>query len=891
MNTSEKSAPTPMMVQYLEIKSANPGALLFYRMGDFYELFFDDAVVASEALDITLTKRGKQQGDDIPMCGVPVHSADAYLERLIRKGHRVAVCEQTENPSEAKKRGSKSVVARDVVRLVTPGTLTEDTLLDARAHTYLAAFHVLRGSGEAALAWLDISTGDFTCRPLDGADAAAEISRLAPGELLVSERLNGSEVLTNALAGQDIPRTVLPPQRFDADGGRQRLMGLLGVAALEGFGGYGRAELGACGALVDYVELTQKGKLPLIKPPRREIAGATMAIDAATRRNLELVRTLSGDRHGSLLATIDRTVTGAGARLLADRLAAPLTDPAAIASRQDTTTAFANDQSLRDTVRDYLKRTPDLERALARLSLNRGGPRDLAAIRDGLSSAADLHGVLEGHQNGVAEIAGAQAAFEGHGALISTLVEALGPDLPVLARDGGFIRAGHHGALDEFRSLRDESRQVIAGLESQYKSLSGINGLKVRHNNVLGYFVEVTANHGDKLMAAPLNETFIHRQTMANAVRFSTTELSELQGKITRATDQALVLELELFDDLAKAVLDHGAEIAACAAALACLDVAGALAQLAVERDWTRPAITTSTGFRIEGGRHPVVEAALEKDRSGPFIANDAALDGTGDSTKRLWLVTGPNMAGKSTFLRQNALIAILAQIGAFVPARSATIGIVDRLFSRVGAADDLARGRSTFMVEMVEAAAILNQAGPRSFVILDELGRGTATYDGLSLAWAALEYLHEVNACRALFATHYHELTVLSDRLDHLGNLTMRVKEWEGDVVFLHEVTEGAADRSYGLAVAKLAGLPTSVLARAKTLLAELESGSSGGRQRVQALVEDLPLFAPDAPDPGGFAEPSEVEQTLEALNLDDITPREALDLLYRLKKDLAGA
>src|SRR5271154_469937 len=794
----EAGRVTPMMEQYIEIKAANPDCLLFYRMGDFYELFFDDAEVASRALGIVLTKRGKHLGRDIPMCGVPIERADEYLHRLIALGHRVAVCEQLEDPAEARKRGAKSVVRRDVVRLVTPGTLTEDSLLDARRNNYLLALARARVSSAEdrfALAWIDISTGEFRVAECDRASLAAEIARIEPGEIVVSDALYADTELSPYL--RSLPAvTPLTRDVFDGATAERRLAAFFGVATSASFGAFSRIELTAAAAAVTYVERTQIGKRPPLSPPVREAAGATLAIDQATRANLELIRTLSGERRGSLWAAIDRRVTAAGSRLLAQRLAAPLTDPVEIAHRLDAVSAFVNASAMRGEIRGTLKTVPDLARAPARIVVGRGGPRDLAAIRDGICAAAEFSTRLSALAELPRDIAEAIAALRRPDAAIANeLAQALADELPAFRRDGGFVRAGYEAALDEARALRDESRRVIAALQVRYAETTGVKTLKIRHNNVLGYFVDVTAQHGEKLLTAPLNGTFIHRQTLAGQVRFTTTELGELEAKIANAADRALALELEIFDALSARVTAASAAIKQAAEALGAVDAMTALAALAVERNYVRPVVDGSLTFLIEGGRHPVVEQALGAD-GGPFVANDCDLSAPADATAgRIWLITGPNMAGKSTFLRQNALIAVLAQMGSFVPARAAHIGVVDRLFSRVGAADDLARGRSTFMVEMVETAAILNQAGPHALVILDEIGRGTATFDGLSIAWATLEHLHEINRCRALFATHYHELVALAARLPALSPHAMRVKEWQNEVVFLHEVAPGAAD------------------------------------------------------------------------------------------------
>jgi DNA mismatch repair protein MutS len=883
--TETAARVTPMMEQYTEIKAANPDCLLFYRMGDFYELFFDDAEVASRALGIVLTKRGKHLGRDIPMCGVPIERADEYLHRLIALGHRVAVCEQLEDPAEARKRGGKSVVRRDVVRLVTPGTLTEDSLLDAKRNNYLLALARSRASSTEdrfALAWLDISTGDFRVAECERNGIAAELARIEPGEIIVSDTLYADAEL--AAYWHSLP-TLTPIARdvFDGATAERRLAAFFGVATSESFGTFSRVELTAAAAAVTYIERTQIGKRPPLSPPAREAAGATLSIDQATRSNLELIRTISGERRGSLLSAIDRTITAAGSRLLAQRLAAPLTDPTEIAHRLDAVAAFVEDNGARNDLRQDLKAVPDLARALSRIVIGRGGPRDLAAIRDGIFAAAEFSARLAALARVPRDVAQAvESLRRPDAALADELRQALAEELPAFRRDGGFVRAGYEPALDEARALRDESRRVIAALQVRYAETTGIRSLKIRHNNVLGYFVDVTAQNGEKLMSAPLNATFIHRQTTAGQVRFTTTELGELEAKIANAADRALAIELEIFDRLAAGVTAACAAIKEAADALAVVDVAAALASLAVERDYVRPEVDDSLAFAITGGRHPVVEQALGSD-GGPFVANDCDL-----SAGRIWLVTGPNMAGKSTFLRQNALIAVLAQMGSFVPARAAHIGAVDRLFSRVGAADDLARGRSTFMVEMVETAAILNQAGERALVILDEIGRGTATFDGLSIAWATIEHLHEINRCRALFATHFHEMTALAAKLPRLHNATMRVKEWHGEVVFLHEVVEGAADRSYGIQVAKLAGLPPSVIERAKLVLAQLEAQDR--TSPAHRLIDDLPLFAAGRPTaaPQADAALTALVEALAALHPDEMSPRDALEALYALKARL---
>lgn len=863
--------PTPMMAQYLAIREANPGALLFYRMGDFYEMFFDDALAASAALDIALTKRGTHEGQPIPMCGVPVHAAESYLLTLIRKGFRVAIAEQMEDPAEARKRGAKSVVARDVVRLVTPGTLTEESLLEARRHNFLASFSSVRD--ESALAWVDISTGEFRVMPCPAARLAPELARHAPRELLAPEGARLDDLAQEA----GCALTELPVGSFDSAAGTRRLCALFQVETLEGFGSFTRAELSAMGAIADYLALTQKGRMPLIRPPVREAPGGAMQIDAATRRNLELTQALSGGREGALISAIDRTVTAGGARLLERRISAPSRDLGEIHARQAAAAHLVADPRLTADLREALARAPDMDRALSRLALERGGPRDLAAIRAGLTQGAAIAAMLG--DDSITLLAGAARDLTGHDTLIDLLDDALVAEPPLLTRDGGFVAPGHDAELDETRALRDEGRGVIARMQADYVAETGVASLKIKHNNVLGYFIETTSTHAERMLAMP--ERFIHRQTTANQIRFTTLELSELETRILNARDRALEIERLIFARLARAVLDRAGPVGQAARALAEIDLNAGFADIAAGEGWARPQVDASRAFLIEGGRHPVVERALKR-KGEAFVANDCAL--TSGETPAIWLLTGPNMAGKSTFLRQNALIAILAQAGAFVPARSAHIGLVSQLFSRVGAADDLARGRSTFMVEMVETAAILNQADDHALVILDEIGRGTATWDGLSIAWAVMEHLHAKNRCRALFATHYHEMTALSAKLSGVENATVAVREWEGEVIFLHEVQKGAADRSYGVQVARLAGLPGSVVERAREILHQLESGAESGA-RPAALLDDLPLFRAAPPAPPAAPKPSVLEQRLRDLDPDQISARQALDLIYELR------
>ena len=877
------------MAQYLSIKARHEDAMLFFRMGDFYELFFDDAVQASKVLGITLTSRGEYEGKPIPMAGVPYHAAEGYLARLIKAGCRVAVCEQTESPAEAKKRGSKSIVNRDIVRIVTPGTLTEDALLPANQDQALAAIAIGGGGAEAAIAVCDVSTGRFDVSALAANTLADSLMAYPLSELLVSEGDIDKPAIANATALSTAPVTFRPARSATYKTGEALLKETFGIAALEALGDFGRAELAAIGLLLDYVKLTQAGSDIRLDPPIRARAEGYLAIDPATRTSLEIDRSMRGDRDGSLLGTIDRTVTAPGARLLASRLSRPCVDRVEIDARYDAVAWFADDRDAVASVRASLKAAPDLERARTRLRLGRGGPRDLAAIGLALTAAHEAASQLTASSAGLPhKIDEAVAALDlGKDKDLATLARdletALSENPPTLARDGGFVAPGWDEALDEARGLRDDSRQIIAALQARYADETGITALKIKFNNVLGYFVDVPARYGDPLMKPPLSETFIHRQTLASNVRFSTQELSELAGRISRAEDEAKAREMSVFEGFCERIDALNSPLSRTAGAIADLDVAAASAEWAFEVDAIRPVLTEDTTFYATGLRHPVVEAALKKDGKG-FTANDLGLSAEGDFGTRLLLVTGPNMAGKSTYLRQAALAVILAQAGLFVPARSLTLGLVDRIFSRVGASDDLARGRSTFMVEMVETAAILNQATERSFVIMDEVGRGTSTWDGLAIAWAAVEHLHSVNKARALFATHYHELTKLVEDLPGAANASLRAKEWKDDLVFLHEVQAGPADKSYGVQVAKLAGLPKKAVKRAAQILKQLEADPDA--------PENLPLFAAaslapitDEENADQIIGPSESDLLLQQIDPDSLTPREALDLLYRLK------
>ncbi|WP_095012160.1 DNA mismatch repair protein MutS [Tsuneonella mangrovi] len=862
---------TPMMQQYLALKAEAGDCLLFYRMGDFFELFFDDAKAASQTLDIALTSRGEHGGEAIPMCGVPVHSAEGYLARLIKAGHRVAIAEQVETPEEAKARAkregtpvSKALVGRDIVRFVTAGTLTEESLLEPRRANVLAAVCEVRGT--CGVASVDISTGRMELEDCGPAALGAVLARLGPSEVVVPEDWDGAP--DGAIARGR--------HQFASDEGDARLRAVHGLATLDGLGDFSRAMLAAAGGLIGYLDHVGRGTLPLLLPPVARAGGSTLAMDEATRASLEILLSQQGSRAGSLVAAIDRCSTGAGARQLAEDLASPLTDRARIEARLALVGWLHGDPLLRNDLRTALRGLPDIGRALGRIVAGRGSPRDLGQVRDGLAEARAIHDYLLSQSDRPALLDELLPRLAGHGALVDLMQRALVASPPTERHGGGYIAEGYDAALDELRQVSGNARRAIAALEAKYRDETGIAALKIKHNGVLGYFIEVPAKHGDALMAP--DSGFTHRQTMAGAVRFNSLSLHEEASRIAEAGGHALAAEEAHFALLVERVDTEREAIAATAAALARIDVAASHAERAAEGDWARPEIVAEPLLRIEAGRHPVVEAALAANGER-FVANDCALS----PDDRLWLIGGPNMGGKSTFLRQNALIVLLAQAGGFVPATSATIGVCDRLFSRVGASDNLARGRSTFMVEMVETAAILAQASERSFVILDEVGRGTSTYDGLALAWAVVEAVHETNRCRCLFATHYHELGRLAETCDALSLHHVRAREWKGELVLLHELAEGAADRSYGLAVARLAGVPKEVVARAKSVLDRLEKGraETGG---LAVGLGDLPLFAAAASEPGEPDDP--LRERLQGVDVDALSPREALDLLYELKR-----
>ena len=854
------------MAQWFALKQQNPDALLFFRMGDFYEMFFADAEAAASALDIALTARGEHGGQPIAMCGVPVHAAEAYLARLIRRGFRVAVAEQMEDP---KQRAGKAPIRRELVRLITPGTLTEDALLEAGRPNLLLALARGVDRAEATMlgaAWLDVSTGLFETEPLALAALPALLGRLDPAEVLAAADL---------ALGDWEPRRAPAPDAPPPLAARRRLAAAFSVASLDALGSFSDAEAAAAMAALDYVQSTQAGKLPRLGQPRSQGEAGRLEMDGATRASLEITRSRDGGSLHTLLGSVGRTSTAAGARLLSAWLSAPLLDPAEIADRQDAWSWLLLAEPAASALRAALRGAPDIARAMGRLSVGRGLPRDLAALRNGLNAAERAAEALEGALPAVLRTVRAGMAVPPE---LRRLLEAAIAD-PVPARsEAGAIATGFDAELDAERGLRDDSRRVIASLQLDYAQRFGVASLKIKHHAQLGYVVEVPAAAVERLRGFA---ELTLRQGMANGARFSCDELADLDRRISEAAERAASRERAVFSHLVAAALREADALAACAAALAVLDVAQSCARLAAGGTWCRPVLSADGAFRIIDGRHPVVQAALAGTTA--FVANSCDLS----PDRRLLLLTGPNMAGKSTYLRQNALMVVLAQAGLPVPAAAAQIGVVDRLFSRVGAADDLARGRSTFMVEMTETASILHQAGPRSLVVVDEIGRGTATLDGLAIAWAVLEALHNQTRCRVIFATHFHELSQLTAELPRLRPHAMRVKEWRGEVVFLHEIAEGAAGRSWGVHVAKLAGVPAPVVRRAATLLGALEA--QAGRLTDAGA---LPLFAAAAPSgraapavPAAVPPDQWLLDALSAIDPDRLTPREALDELYRLR------
>ncbi len=878
------------MAQYFSIKQKHPDMLLFYRMGDFYELFFEDAKLASSTLNIVLTKRGKHKGQEIPMCGVPYHSHESYLERLIRCGFKVAICEQLEDPLVAKKRGSKSVVKRDVVRIITPGTLTEDSLLESKESNSLLSIMCI--GEEVGLAWADVSTGNIEIEKNSTDQILNSVSRVMPKEIIIYESCKNRILIEESLNEWSNRITFISGVIPKLNSLLLKLCDAYSVKSMDSYGHFTSSELYSLGMLVDYIHLTQKNNFPKLKIPVRFSNGSVMQIDSSTRANLEIMETVDGKREGSLVSIVDRTVTAAGARMLASRFSSPLTNLKGITNRLNQVEAFFKNSEKITDVRQKLINILDIERSLNRLNLGRGSPRDLLSISQSLEQIPLVKKIIQSFNKSL-DINYNSYFFEelsnlgDYKVLNKELSSAIIESPPYSVKDGGFIAKGYSKELDELVDLAEGAKNQINILQKKYSDETNINSLKVRYNNIAGYFIEVPLRHGnyllrDKREVSDAETIFYHRQTMTNSMRFTTDELDIIQAKVIESTDKIKVLELDLFERLVSLLLKEAESLYLSVGAIASIDIASSMAFLALQEKYVRPKIDDSLSFEVVGGRHPIVENSIHKQSSSSFIPNDCELNcKKNNGGGKLCLLTGPNMAGKSTYLRQNALIILLAHCGSYVPAESATIGIVDQLFSRVGASDNLSRGHSTFMVEMIETAAILNQSTVSSFVILDEIGRGTATYDGLSIAMSCLEYIHDVIGCRTIFATHYHELTALSEKFNEISLYHMKVKEWDNSIIFLHEVQKGSADKSYGIHVARLAGLPKEVVNRAENILMSIEN-----KDLDNSLIS--PQFSLFESKNIQKSIDSELLNDLSNIDLDNISPKEALDKLYFLKKRL---
>jgi DNA mismatch repair protein MutS len=862
---------TPMMKQYLEIKADYPDAILFFRLGDFYEMFMDDAVVAARVLDITLTSRNKGSDDAIPLCGIPFHSCQPYIAKLVQHGHKVAICEQVEDPKTV-----KGIVKRAVVRVVTPGLVVDTETLDPRRNNYLMA--LVPDGNSFGIGYVDITTGEFRVTELnDPESTAGEIISRDPAEVLVVEGEVGDELierLQDTVQKRIVNR--LPDWVAAEDRARQVLLESFPESSIESFGCQEMpAAIKAAGMVLYYLEETQKGTLSHLQPLQTYHVRDHMVLDDFTRRNLELTQTLhDSGRKGSLLGVLDRTITAMGARKLRHWMTHPLVDRQRIEERHAAVEELVLESLCRDDLRSALDEVYDLERLNGRIAMATGNAKDLAALRVSLEKLPGIIALLEQVESPL--LIKLKETLDPMPDMVELIGKAIVDDPPFVLREGGLIRDGYHEELDELRHISREGKGWIARLEQEEKEKTGISTLKVRYNKVFGYYIEVTKAQLDRVP-----EEYERKQTLANAERYITPILKEYEEKVLGAEDRVVEIEYDLFQQVRRQVATQGARIQAVADKVAILDVLLGLADLAHERNYCRPCMDDSTELLIEDGRHPVIETMELGER---FVANDVDMDTVG---KQILIITGPNMAGKSTFMRQVALLVLMAQMGSLVPAKKAHIGIVDRIFTRVGASDNLARGQSTFMVEMTEAANILNHATPRSLIVLDEIGRGTSTFDGVSIAWAVAEYLHDNNkvAAKTLFATHYHELTELAETRERVQNFNVAVKEWNDQIVFLRRIVKGGASHSYGIQVARLAGLPVDVIDRAKEVLHNLESGEyESGAPRLAKSKHNGAVQA--APQLGLFDQPDPVRQRIEEMDVSVLTPLEALNLLDELKK-----
>ncbi|MDA7545379.1 DNA mismatch repair protein MutS [Alphaproteobacteria bacterium] len=861
---------TPMMEQYLTIKNKHKDALLFYRMGDFYELFFEDAIAASKALDITLTKRGKTNGMDIPMCGVPFHSADNYLPKLIKKGFNVAVCEQTETIEEAKSNLKKGPLKREVVRIISPGTLTEDNLLDRNANNFLGAISDVNGS--ISISWVDVSTGCFKSRNLQKENNQKQLLT----NLLL--RMNFSEILVSDAMELNIIseewHSIIKKQSsslFHYSSCLQQICSYFSIISLEGIGKFSDGEVIAAGVLLSYLKLTQCGKLPILSMIQNESENNFLEIDYFTQKSLEILSNLSGETNGSLIISLDETKTAGGARLLKQRITEPFYKVVEIEKRYNLINWFLNNDIDIFKLQNNLENTPDIERSLSRISLLRGSPKDLSILCDGLLNVKQIYETIisfKDRLNQSSLLNNILNQISVDYSLFENIKNSLKKDLPLSTKEGGFIRDGYDENLDKLRNFRNNELEEITKLQNKYSDLTNVNSLKIKYNRMLGYHIEVRAVHDKSLRD---KDIFIHRQTTAQTSRFTTIELNEAENQLINSYEKSISIEMDIFKNFTNQIINEGKKILDIASAISELDIGIMVVKQSKDRGYVCPKILENKTLEIIEGRHPVVETQMKLSENS-FISNDCILN----KDDFLWLITGPNMAGKSTYLRQNALIVIMAQAGLFVPAKEANIGVCDKIFSRVGASDDLAKGQSTFMIEMIETSLILNTASEKSLVILDEIGRGTATFDGLAIAWSVLDYLHNKIKPRTLFATHYHELTSLKEDLNHLSCHKMSIKEWNNSIIFMHKIIEGEADKSYGIHVAQLAGLPFEVIKKATQLLSKLENNKDNSHLKKSDNLDD---------NYSNINENQIFFKEFDNINVDDISPREALDILYKLK------
>ena len=870
---STESKNTPMIEQYLSIKNKHKDVLLFYRMGDFYELFFEDAIIASKALDITLTKRGKTNGQNIPMCGVPFHAADNYLPRLIKKGFNVAVCEQTETPEQAKARGTKGPLKREVVRIISPGTITEDNLLESKANNFLGAIY--KSKDVISLSWVDVSTSCFKTRDFYVKNDNIKNIQILNNFLL---RMNFSELLVSDLIELDFiadewhPLIKRQPSNvFHYSSCVNQICSYYSINSLDGIGIFSEGEIIAAGVILSYLNLTQCGNIPLLSIMKSETESSFLEIDYFTQKSLELIQNLSGDSKGSLISSLDDTLTASGARLLKQRIQEPFYNIKDITDKYDLIEWFIDNPNANLKYANSLKRIPDLERSLSRLSSLRGGPKDLLTLSNGFSHINEIYKDLTTLNKDIkipSLLIKIIKSLEIDYCLFLNIQNALSDEVPLLAKEGGFIKNNYNKKLDQLRDLRDNEFSQIVQLQKKYSEVSKVNSLKIKHNKVLGYHIEVRAIHDLSLRNL---DQFIHRQTTAQTSRFTTIEMNDIENQIQNSSSESIKIELELFNIFVEQIVSIGNQVLKIASSISELDISIMGANHAKVRNYVRPTISNTKILEIIEGRHPVVENQMIFSENS-FISNDCILN----KNDYIWLITGPNMAGKSTYLRQNALIVIMAQAGLYVPAKKANIGIFDKIFSRVGASDDLAKGQSTFMIEMIETSAILNTSTDKSLVILDEIGRGTATFDGLAIAWSVLDYLHNKIKPRTLFATHYHELTSLKESLTNLSCHKMVIKEWNDTIIFMHKINKGEADKSYGIHVAKLAGLPIEVVQTAKKILTQLEGNNSNNN--IEIIDNTSKNLFSDNNNQIFFEE-------FDKLDADQINPREALNIIYKMK------